>query len=341
MGTDKTRFLLLSTLLVLAGCDAARQALSSLASDRAKVRSESHEVFVRTLAYDSGVVVYQRGNFEGLDKILGKAQSEGQRTPSGLWRGGLVLSGIQDSIGDVESAADFAAAEAKARQWMASRPTSPYAPIVLAYVYEAKACSCARRGSKPLPPAERRAWNMKALAVLAGNPQARSLGEYHNLAVELADRIGYDEATVRSYYRNGVQAQPGYFPTRFAWISYLARQKDGAKRVEQAAREALAEPPFPDRDALYARMLWWAAQNAYGDELFEQVPVDWPTFEKSFDAMLAQYPDGWNRNNYARFACLAGHRERARALMQGHEPMDGIWDSEEEFEACTAEAARG
>jgi len=334
---SKLRDLLLASLLLLAGCDALSRGLASLLADARKpVLGDSKEFVFRNLAYEVGKLKYERSDFASLDELLGKAQAESQRTPSGLWRYGVVLSGVKDEIGDVESAADFAAAEAKARLWLASRPASPYAPLALAYVYEAKACNCARRGRTPPPPAERQAWNLKALGVLTGNPQSHAVGEQFNLAVQIADHIGYDEAKVRAYYQAGVRAQPGFFPTRFAWVSYLARQPDGARRVEQAARDALAEPAFPDRDSLYARMLWWAAQAQYGDELFDQVPVDWPTFEKSFDAMLAAYPDGWNRNNYARFACMAGHRDRAAALMQGHEPMSEVWTSQEEFDACTA-----
>jgi hypothetical protein len=341
MATDRFKLILLCALLALGGCDAlARGMASLLAGARTSPLGESKEFVFRNLAYEVGKLKYERAEFESLDELLAKAEAEGQRTPSGLWRYGVVLSGVKDAIGDVESAAAFAAAEAKARRWLATRPSSHYAPLVLAYVYEAKACNCARRGRTPPPPAERQAWNLKALGVLAGNPQSNAVGERHSLAVQLADHIGYEEGVVRAHYRNGVRVQPGYFPARFAWVSYLARRPDGARRVEQAARETRAEPPFPDRDSLYARMLWWAAQTEYGDELFEKVPVDWPTFEKSFDAMLAAYPDGWNRNNYARFACLAGHRDRAAALMQDHEPMAEVWQSQEEFDACTTEAVR-
>jgi hypothetical protein len=110
--------------------------------------------------------------------------------------------------------------------------------------------------------------------------------------------------------------------------------------VEQAARATLSEAPFDDRDALYARMLWWAAEAHYGDRLFALLPVDWPTFARSFDALLEQYPDDWNRNNYARFACLAGHRDRAIELMTGHAPLGSVWHPAQELRSCTGIGVR-
>jgi len=335
MTDKKFRILLLAALLVVAGCDK----LSSLAAGGSKPAFiDNSELMFRNLAYEIGKLKYGKSDFAALDALLGKAQAQAQRTPSGLWRYGLVLNGVQDAIGEVDSPAGFAAAEAKARQWLAARPDSPYAPIVLAYVYQAKACHCAREGDRPLPPAEQKAWNDKALSALSEHPRSLAVGERHALEVQLGTALGDDEATMRAFYQDGVRVQPGYFPLRFAWIDYLAAQPDGARRVEQAARAALSEAPFPDRDGLYARMLWYAAQTQYEDELFEEVPVDWPTFDRSFAALLAAYPDGWNRNNYARFACMAGHPERSAALMADHQPMGEVWDSQEEFDDCTATA---
>jgi len=133
MAASKLRYLLLASLLLVAGCDALSRGLAPLLADARKpVPGDSKEFVVPNPPYEVGKLKYERSDFASLDELLGKAQTESQRTPSGLWRYGVVLSGVKDEIGDGESAADFPAAEAKARLLLASPPASPYAPPRLA-----------------------------------------------------------------------------------------------------------------------------------------------------------------------------------------------------------------
>jgi hypothetical protein len=58
-----------------------------------------------------------------------------------------------------------------------------------------------------------------------------------------------------------------------------------------------------------------AGENRYGVDFFQRTKADWPTLRGSFDALISTYPDAWNLNGYALFACIANDVERARMLL--------------------------
>jgi hypothetical protein len=63
----------------------------------------------------------------------------------------------------------------------------------------------------------------------------------------------------------------------------------------------------------------------------------------SFDDIIARYPDAWNMNNYARFACLAGERKTAKRLFLrlANAPITGAWTPRGLFEHCRSWAIGG
>ena len=57
---------------------------------------------------------------------------------------------------------------------------------------------------------------------------------------------------------------------------------------------------------MYARLYSVAADEQFGQALFEESDVDWPTMRQAYEDMLARYPDSPMRlNRYAHMACLA------------------------------------
>jgi len=314
--------LLLGAVLALAACERYGPQPSPFGATPG-----SSEFEVRGEVYSHAADLYRSEDFVALDAMLAEQFGKKLRTPSGIWQAGVALAGILGEEDDGKKSED------RARRWLRSRPDSPFAPLVLAGTMYRNGCSCT--GNDADAKRQRRENYIEAMRVLEEHrPQSSGIPEFHELQVELATGLGLSEAKVRQYYDEGVRQEPNYFPLRFAWVSYLARQDNPAVRVEAAARETTREPASPERDALYGRMLWWAVQDSDWERLLAWNGIDWPTFDRSFASMLASYPDDWNRNNYARFACLAGHRERTRALMADRKPLAGVWRSELEFNQC-------
>jgi hypothetical protein len=58
---------------------------------------------------------------------------------------------------------------------------------------------------------------------------------------------------------------------------------------------------------------------------------------------MKRYPDAWNINNYARFACLAKDRDKTRQLVAlvGTSPVAEAWTPLELFARCRTWAMKG
>ena len=155
----------------------------------------------------------------------------------------------------------------------------------------------------------------------------------------------YSTATMGRYLRDAAERYPNYEDLYFtaAWYQvpdYLA-MPDARDLI---ARQASARPG-KDAAALYARVYWYLDQMDYHGKLFETGFADWPTMRTSFASLVAQYPDPWNLNAYAYYACLAGdYATMAELLTRIGDDLVGIaWgqNGADTYTACAAHAAEG
>lgn len=87
---------------------------------------------------------------------------------------------------------------------------------------------------------------------------------------------------------------------------------------------------------MYARIYWAAAQDQFHENLFAQSSASWDRMRAGFDDVIARYPDQWNLQNYASFACEANDEETLKKLFERiREPsLDEAWRSHERYLAC-------
>lgn len=128
-----------------------------------------------------------------------------------------------------------------------------------------------------------------------------------------------------------------FYQLYFSAINYFAPKWYGNKdAIEAFAQKAVQRTKDKEGMALYARIYWYAAQAQYGDDLFRKSAVVWKNLELGFDQVIAQYPDPWNVNTYAKFACLAGDKQKTRELIEkiGNDLLIPAWGAEYKFKRC-------
>jgi len=153
----------------------------------------------------------------------------------------------------------------------------------------------------------------------------------------------WPEAKFSALLSEALQKEPLYYENYFAAVDYYGPKWGGsAEALESFARRAVEQTKSTEGYGMYARIYWYAWQSQYGDSLFRRSDVDWPTLKKSFRDMLARYPDAWNINNFARFACLAEDKDTTAELIVkiNGKPLPEAWHGDE-YDECKAWSAEG
>lgn len=92
---------------------------------------------------------------------------------------------------------------------------------------------------------------------------------------------------------------------------------------------------------MYARIYWYAAQTIYGNDLFVGSDVRWENMRVGIWDVLDRYPDQWNIQNFAFFACLTQDATTLADLMAMIDgpPIMRVWKNDEVLLYCRDLAA--
>lgn len=147
---------------------------------------------------------------------------------------------------------------------------------------------------------------------------------------------GWPEDQFNQLFYSAISQHPAYVPIYFKKSSYMEPKWYGSheKFNKYVDEVVLLTKPFLGNQ-MYAR-LHWSSSNS---KLFRSGRTDWRKMKLGFEELIEKYPDQWNINNYAKFSCLAGDREKLRELLVviGGKPLKKAWyNSLEYFHRCSA-----
>lgn len=263
-------------------------------------------------------------DFAQLETTAKRYRAEQSRTPSGLWKLTLFYAGIVEAL-DINTVGDpaipFKALESRVRRWQRQFPESPSAPIALSLLHISHAW--AYRGDGYASTVEDSAWkpfyanielarqNLEAhKAIAAIDPR------WYETMLIVARAQGWDRERFERLLEEALQREPLFYQTYFAALEYLLPKWHGdVDAIEAFARKAVERTSQQEGEGMYARIYWYASQGQFELNLFQETDVLWPRMKRGFDAVLAQYPDAWNLNNFAKFACLARDQTTTRMLI--------------------------
>jgi hypothetical protein len=116
-------------------------------------------------------------------------------------------------------------------------------------------------------------------------------------------RGGAGAREVPALYRDAAASHPLYLPIHFHGATFVSPRWGGSipelgKAVEFAVERARSRW----KDFAYARLNWALSTPT----MFTDGQADWPRMRGAFEQLVAEFPDSWNLNNLAKFACIAG-----------------------------------
>jgi hypothetical protein len=95
----------------------------------------------------------------------------------------------------------------------------------------------------------------------------------------------------------------------------LVPQWGGSWRALAAfADEAVARTQETEGQTLYAR-IYSNVSGYFGPGFLTRPEGNWPKLRASFEALVARYPESWNLNTFARFACDAGDKATTQRIL--------------------------
>ena len=228
------------------------------------------------------------------------------------------------------------------KQWIADFPESPtphlaYATMLLkhgtAYRGNGFAKTVKPENWKPFQKLieQARRYLEKAKNIASRDPQ------WYTLMAEVAVYQGWPEKQFAFLLAEAFEKQPLYYDTYFWAVRYYSPRWYGSvAAIETFARNALKRTRAQEGYAMYTRIYWAASQVEFNETLFRESQVNWQKMKRGIDDILNKYPDNWNLNNLAKFACLAKDKEEAATLLGRIEhPLHRlVWDSPSFFYRC-------
>lgn len=139
-----------------------------------------------------------------------------------------------------------------------------------------------------------------------------------------------------SLLEEGTERFPNYYGLYFrAYEVGVMCGVDPIQLMDNVVDLAVNRTSGKHGDTMYAR-LKWLQTDFYGKELMRSQVVDWGRMRQGIKDVLREYPDAWNTNHFAYFACVAEDYEFAATLMPDAMklPVNSVWQDEVTLKMC-------
>jgi hypothetical protein len=276
-----------------------------------------------------------------LDAMITEARNEKTRTGSGVWRLTVLYAAIANALPQTPPQQGWFEAQSLIENWVVNYPQSPAGPIAYGHLLISRALVHLGGGNgNTLEPQNVEGFlseiERARIFLETYKTTASADPQWYRLMEQIAAYQHWPEAKFSALLSEALQKEPLYYENYFAAADYYGPKWGGTpEALESFARRAVEQTKSTEGDGMYARIYWYAWQTQYGDSLFRQSDVDWPTMKKSFRDLLAKYPEAWNTNNFARFACLSEDKETTAELMMkiDGKPLPEVWRGDE-YDHC-------
>lgn len=289
------------------------------------------------------VMLVATEQYAALEAMAAEYRDNKLRTASGLWKSTILMTGLSRSYAFGSSdKARWERGEQRIKRWIEAYPTSPTAHIAHARFLYDRGWNIRGTGySHTVTPGRAKKFAAETERtrryLLSVKEFAAKDPNWYQLMLAIGVAQNWPEKTFAKYLNEALALEPHFYQTYFEVAThYVPKWGGSAEALEKFARAALEFTKDEEGYTIYARIYWSASGSQYGDDLFTDSDVDWETMSKGIDDVLSDYPDNWNLQNFARFACLAGDIEKTEQLMRRIEgrPIKLAWGSLTLYSEC-------
>ena len=298
-------------------------AFGLISVDQSKAATEIEQ---RAAIMESTRQAFLAEDFSQLEKLSSAYRTEKSRTSSGIWKLSVFNGGIGRAIRvqnpDVNFEVAFRELEAKTKKWSQQFPNSPSAHIAHSMVLIGH--GWAYRGDgyahtvKPESWAPFRRYVAMARDNLEKHKSIAAIDpRWYETMLTIARAQDWDRGDFDNLLREALDREPLFYQTYFAALEYLLpKWHGGIHEIEVFAQDAVRRTMKHEGRGMYARVYWFASQVQFKNDIFGDSLAVWSRMKSGFEDVVARYPDPWNLNNYAKFACLAQDKPKTMELLK-------------------------
>ena len=284
---------------------------------------------------------FNANDFQLLEDISRHYRDDEERTESGLWKLGLFYKAfVNASLPEDDSYFDFLVS--KTASWMQQYPDSPTPYIVQGIIRHKQGDMHIDKRSGELVSKENYETYLKyshqAKDFLLKNKVIGSKDpHWYNVLANIYKGIGIDKDSYKELIDEGTNKYPYYYEIYFAAADYYSPRWHGSMELlEEFAKSSIEKTKEREGLGMYSRIYWSVPSDSKGRKLLIYPSVDWELLTASMDDVLKRYPDQWNINNFAFFACQKGDVEKTRELINRieNQPIYSAWYSKGNFGYC-------
>ena len=331
----------------VAGCNAVDRDRSEMPSKPPGSAIAATELEQRARVSTATQSAFFQSDYAKLEEASRAYRTEKSRTSSGLWNLTLFYAGIQEAIEaqtqgkEIEPA--FRALDETVATWVRQYPESPSAHIAYSMVLLEHAW--AYRGGGYASTVRPEAWApfMKHVELARENLEKHKQvaavdPRWYETMLTVARAQNWERSQFDCLLDEALTREPLFYQTYFLALEYLLPKWHGTTEdIEAFAQDATRRTARYEGKGMYARIYWFASQTQFADNIFGGSLANWSRMRDGFDDVIARYPDAWNVNNYAKFACLAQDKAKTRELLTriAATPIQEAW-SPGLLRACSA-----
>lgn len=261
--------------------------------------------------------------FAELDELAALYRMTEERTNSGLWKLAIFYRGISQ-LADIaiKDEQHWHRLKVKAEKWIARNPESPTALIAKGMILSGYAWHY--RGGSWAREVPKEAWkHFKENLIVADHymssvkAKASIDPHWYTAYVNIKKGLGENKVDFKRFIKEGLDRYPDYYALYTAAIDFLSPRWHGDDaEVERFANQAVARTRESEGVGFYARIYWYVAYHQYNERIFQDSLVAWDKMRRGIFDVIALYPDQWNIQNFAFYACLANDRGMTKVMFE-------------------------
>jgi hypothetical protein len=283
------------------------------------------------------------GNFEALERSAEDARKMGTRLSDGQFKLTAIYSATAGDSSIELTDEGWKARRQRLEQWRARFPGSVTARVAtasfpMAYARFARGYGYGNTVSTEAWALMRQRVEESRVALDALDVAAKDEPGWAATMMDVALMQSWPRERYDALYEAAAAKHPGYLPLYFAWTQYYQPRWFGSPEAQRRAIDSVVERTRSTMgETMYAR-LNWAFSTA---DMFKNGEVDWNRMKAGFERMTKDYPDAWNMNHFARFACWAGDWATMARLSAsiGEKPVNMAWTDTGEYYRCRGMAS--